>query len=574
METLDRYGCGLVGVGDLSPGVIALRAVRCTFLVSTALLLSAGSPLFAQNPLDQASPEAITRDLPKRPDPTIKPARPTIEVGAPLVPVADAGKAGILIGAIRVQGAQTISVGTYSAAIEPFIGLRLTNADFAKLSKAVADIARKNGLVFATAWVPPQSLEMGVLTVRIDEGQVSEVRLSGSSNTQVKRVLAKLRGHAAHVDELEAQIFLVSEIPGITLQKIRFVRESGKGVLLVDAVEDRVSAQASVDTLGSDTVGPVRAILSVDFNSLLNHGDVLTFQGVATPVQAGELYYGYARYAVPFGGRGTTIALRGGAGFTKPGGNLSGLDVTGRSIEVGADLSHPLLRSKNANATIVASVNALAVRQKLAGFQFSRDRVTTASLTLAADTALFGGRLRETITATRGLGLIHATGFGDPLASREDASGRFSLLNAYVDWTGTLVGPVSLKLAGSGQIASRALLAVSEMGLGGNRFGRAYGYSERSGDEGVAGSAELRTDFNKPLPLLEWVQLYAFADGGVVRNFDQGFGGGRLYSGGGGVRARLGKFGLGFETAFPLNSDRFDSGDRSPRLNMQLSLGL
>ena len=551
-----------------------MRAERSTFLGSVALLAFAGSPLCAQNPVDQASPEAITRDLPKSPEPSAKKPRPTIEVGAPAVPLADAGKAGALIGAIRVHGAQTIAVSAYSAAIEPFIGQRLNNEDLSRLSKAVADVARQRGLVFATAWVPPQSLEMGVLTVRVDEGEVSEIRVTGSSNTQVKRVLEKLRGHAARQDELEARIFMVAEIPGITLQKIRFAREPNKGVLLIDASEDRASVQVIVDTLGSKTVGPVRAILSVDLNSLLIDGDVLTVQGVATPVQPGELSYGYARYAAPLDANGTTIAVRGGVGFTKPGGNLRALDIKGRSVELGVDLSRPILRSRKANATISASLNARAVRQTAAGFEFSRDRVTTASVTLAGDAALFGGRLRETVTVTRGIGWLHATDFGDPLASRSDASGRFTLLNAYVDWTGTLLGPVSLKLAGSGQLASHALLAVSEMGLGGSRFGRAYNYSERSGDEGVEGSVELRTDFNKLMPHVEWLQLYAFADGGVVRNFDGGFGGGQLYSGGGGIRARAGKVGLGFETAFPLNADRFDSADRSPRLNMQVSLGL
>jgi hemolysin activation/secretion protein len=197
----------------------------------------------------------------------------------------------------------------------------------------------------------------------------------------------------------------------------------------------------------------------------------------------------------------------------------------------------------------------------------------TVALSLSGDAALFGGRLRENISVTHGLGIFGATLPGDPLASRDDADGRFVLANAYIDWTGALAGPLSLKLAGTAQIASGPLLSVSEMGLGGNRFGRAYGYSERSGDEGIAGSAELRTDFNKPFALVDWVQLYTFADGGAVRNLGNGLGGGTLYSGGAGVRLRAGKVNLGVESAFPLNAVRFDSGDRDPRFNMQLSLG-
>ncbi len=43
-------------------------------------------------------------------------------------------------------------------------------------------------------------------------------------------------------------------------------------------------------------------------------------------------------------------------------------------------------------------------------------------------------------------------------------------------------------------------------------------------------------------------------------------------SGGGGIRADIGKLNLEVETAVPLNRDRFESGDRSPQVNVQVGL--
>ena len=85
---------------------------------------------------------------------------------------------------------------------------------------------------------------------------------------------------------------------------------------------------------------------------------------------------------------------------------------------------------------------------------------------------------------------------------------------------------------------------------------------------------ELRSDFNKITSWLESAQAYTFVDGGKVTNLRDGFGGGTLYSGGGGVRGRVGKVFFGIETAFPLNEDRFESGNRSPRFNLQLSTSI
>ena len=539
--------------------------------MSCALLVSA-QEASAQTSLEQASPVVAGQGLPT--PSTLQATRaPRVEVSAAPVELIGLASEGHFVGAIRITGARQLPVNAFSSAIEPFVGQRLGQDDLARLSRAIADIARKRGFVFATAWVPQQSLSLGILTVRLDEGEVSRVKINGPDNHQVRKTLEVLKGHAPSGDELERQLLLVADVPGIVLQKVRFEREGEKGVLVADVSKDRIKVYASVDNLGSETVGPVRAILSVDMANLLLDGDVLTVQGVATAVQPGELSYGAVRYAIPIGARGTTLAIHGSGGVTKPGGALIGSGVRGRSGEAGIGLSKAIIRNRKFNASVSGDFSVLAVQQSAGEFRFRDDRVTTLSLGFAADTALLGGRLSENVNVVRGLSLFGATRFGDPRATRDDASGRFTSLNAYVDWTGTITGPLSLKVSGTGQIASGPLLSVNEMGLGGSRFGRAYGYSERTGDEGVAGSVEARADFKKPVRFVDWLQLYAFADGGVVRNFDDGFGGGELYSGGAGLRARMGKVNLGLESAFPINADRFDSGNRSARFNFQVSAG-
>ena len=54
--------------------------------------------------------------------------------------------------------------------------------------------------------------------------------------------------------------------------------------------------------------------------------------------------------------------------------------------------------------------------------------------------------------------------------------------------------------------------------LGGVAFGRGYGSAEISGDNGLAGSAELRFDQKTSYQYLSGYQLYAFVDSGVAWN--------------------------------------------------------
>ena len=57
---------------------------------------------------------------------------------------------------------------------------------------------------------------------------------------------------------------------------------------------------------------------------------------------------------------------------------------------------------------------------------------------------------------------------------------------------------------------------------GGQLFGRGYDTAELSGDNGVAGSVELRFDQKINAGALKAIQAYGFVDGGAVRDFHAG----------------------------------------------------
>ena len=80
------------------------------------------------------------------------------------------------------------------------------------------------------------------------------------------------------------------------------------------------------------------------------------------------------------------------------------------------------------------------------------------------------------------------------MLSRDGASGKFSALNFWFTRYQTLNDAWSVKLSGAGQMASGPLFTSQQFYLGGIAFGRGYGAAEISGDNGIAGSFELRFD--------------------------------------------------------------------------------
>ncbi|MFN3864749.1 MAG: ShlB/FhaC/HecB family hemolysin secretion/activation protein [Erythrobacter sp.] len=161
---------------------------------------------------------------------------------------------------------------------------------------------------------------------------------------------------------------------------------------------------------------------------------------------------------------------------------------------------------------------------------------------------------------------------GDPLASRGDAGPGFTTLSRWLNWRRTLAARVSLSLAASGQLSSDPLLIGENFALGGNAFLCGYDYGQAIGDQGIAGVGELRYDWPTALGAVEHLQLYAFADGGVVTNLAGGGGGTSLASGGGGLRADVTRtFDFDLEVAVPLTGARYDTGDKRPRINVRVS---
>lgn len=478
----------------------------------------------------------------------------------------------ITIGAVNVNAGPQIPADVLASSYEKFIGQEADEELLRALASAVSSAARAEGYIFASAQIPPQAVKMGVVEVLLDPGAIDEVRIVGSQNRKLRKILAKLEGPAALSHIVERQLLLAGDMPGITLLKSNYLRDGDKGVLIVTVREDNAQGHVAVDNFGPETLGPIRTRLDIDLAGLLNDSDVLTTSVISSILQPKELTYISTRYAMTLGNGGTVVGLAGAAGRTHSGGNLSNLGFRGRNRYASVFVSHALKRSNDVNLWLNAELAYLNVEQSQNGFIFQDDQIATAALNFAGNYNIGIGRIYGGVGVTQGLGILGASKSGDPLNSRADASGEFTKANFWINSILNMGDGLGMRLAGNAQIASRPLLSAQEIAIGGPYFGKGYDFSERFGDEGVLGLAELRKEFNDVNEWLDWFQLYAFVDGGYVSNIGTGFGDGSLLSAGGGLRTQIGRFDIGIEAAAPVGNDRFESGDRSPKINVQVGL--
>jgi hemolysin activation/secretion protein len=331
------------------------------------------------------------------------------------------------------------------------------------------------------------------------------------------------------------------------------------------AERDRAEGRFYLDNWGADSIGPVRAQLIGDFNGLLGYDDRLTIGGVMTPLEPEEFALLRAGYSNRLGRSGTEASLSGYVARSRAGPRYG--DLGGDSAEGSAGLAHLFHRSRGGAVRGELDFTYREAIQDQKRLRIRRDRLAMLSASVNAFGKVGPGRGRARIALVQGLDLLGATEQGDLLASRADADGTFTKLEAWLHYDQSLGGRFSMQFQAEGQVASGGLLASEEIGLGGRYLLRGYDYRERSGDDGIAAMVELRYDLETPQPF-KAAQLFAFADAGIVDNHGGFFGDGSLASAGGGVRLSLGKVEGSIELGVPLK--RRIGGGRSPRLSFTL----
>lgn len=545
-----------------------MRGVK--FWIGVFPVLVAG-PLAAQDALDRTNPQTqANRD--DQPLPAADQVR--IEVLPVLdTPLGPAGGPVLDVGAIVVDGLVAMRQADFAPVIEPFAGRPLGRAELVRLTDAIAARARAQGYVLATAWIPEQTLIGGMLRVRIEEGRIDAVRVEGSDDPVIARQLARLaNGRPVTLADLQREVLLADDLPGVWIRSTRFDREGERRVLVVDARRDNAGGSVTASSDGTKPLGPIRARIDLDANGLISPRDRVDLTFSATPFDPEELAFFSARYAVVINERGTSVGAFGSYSRTEPGAYLANRELLGESWQGGIRIRHPLMRAQKRSLWLEASAELQNLSQDSFGQRARHDRIALARVGFYGFGPLAGGNLQGRATVSQGIPTFGATPTGSTLASRLDAEPDFTTLNWWLSWRRGIAPRVSLQLASIGQLSTAPLLIGESFSLGGGQFLRGYDFAQRVGDQGAAGLAELRYDWPRALGAVRNLQLYAFADGGTVSNLAGGLGGGTLASSGAGLRTDLTRdLDLDLEVAVPLTEDRYDTGDKTPRLNIRVS---
>jgi len=186
------------------------------FGLSSVLSLPAG---FAQNtglsddPTGRfGSPPSITKERPIAPAPSSPELLPPI----PSVPQFLDGLPPLMvfIQEIRVVGSTVFSAQELSNVVRPYMNRELSTEDLEELRQAVTNLHIEHGYITSGAVLPDQDLGDGVLTLRIVEGELSDINVVGTEQFQPWFFTSRLRlssGPPVNINTLREQGYFIFE---------------------------------------------------------------------------------------------------------------------------------------------------------------------------------------------------------------------------------------------------------------------------------------------------------------------------------------------------------------------------
>lgn len=473
--------------------ILLMLGSACAVDALAASIPTPGSVLNSVRPVESVIPPAQTESI-------VVP--PTVE-GQTL----DPNGARIHIAAFRIVGNDEIDSATLHGLIDAEAGKPHNLYELDKIARIITDYYRSKGYPVARAVIPAQKVEFGNVTIEVIEGRIDRSSFTGNklySEKFLQRWTLPLEGHTAKTETLEERVLTLNDLPGLSTRAVLTPgAEYGTTTTQFVATEKPLEGEVSVNNYGRREIGRARVDAAANLNNPLGIGDQFGVRGSYS--EAGLLKLAGVNYSLPLNTDGTRLALSYTDIRYRIGGDLSVLDIKGKSQLASATVIHPFQRSQQQNLYGTLGARTFHGEQTVLGFETSDNRVSVAEVGTAWNHIDDGYNIAT--ASARASSNFHSynendSTIGQKLKLDGDASYLYNLNSIW-----------AVQLSGAAQWAADTLADAEKFSLGGASSVRGYPSADVLGDRGVFASLELRYRtriFTAP------GYFSAFVDGGHV----------------------------------------------------------
>ncbi len=492
-------------------------------------------------PDELLSPGDVTPEL--RPDnglptETLPPKLPPIEEllgepdGSNLPPGAlEGGEETFVVSEIQLEGSTVFTNEDFANLFSQYTGVPITFNDLLQVRSAVTQRYVEAGFITSGAFIPPQTVEAGVVTVQVLEGSVEEIEIVGTNRLKPAYIRSRLELVAQapiSADRLLAGLQRLQIDPLIEMisADLQAGVQPGTSILRVEVSEaDSLDVIASLDNSRSPNIGSIERRIDLQEGNLLGIGDRILLSYTNTNGSNGI----DASYSIPVSPHNTRLNFDAGYGGSRViEDTFDVLDISSNAFYYEVGITHPLVESPTQEISLGLTFSHTENQTRLGiddigPFPLSpgadeRGRSKVSALRFSQS---WTQRNRRQVLAARsqfnlGLNILNATNN----AEEGIPDSQFLSWRAQGQWVRLLGEGALFFLKSDIQLATDRLFSSEQFGLGGQQSVRGYRQDALLRDNGALVSAEAR------LPIVRFsedsiVQIAPFLEAGTAwNNFD------------------------------------------------------
>jgi hemolysin activation/secretion protein len=445
---------------------------------------------------------------------------------APCLGAQETSEVRLFVREIRVQGATVLSSEDVQRTVYPYLGPGRTLDDVERARAALEALYQEKGYQAARVEVPPQQARRGVVLMKVTEGRIGRLRVTGSRYNDIEKIRAAApslqEGKVPNYNDISRDAVALNQRAD---RRIMIEPKPGAepGLLDVDLkVEDEapITASAELNNRYSADTTKLRLNTAASYDNLWQEGHSIGGSLQTTPLDWFDevmVYSGF--YLARFDALPEWTFQ---ASATKQDSNIStlgGTAVAGRGEIYGLRATRVLPSSPGAFHSLSFGIDRKHFTQQVN----AAGAATNTPVTYFPISLLYSGAIQSERSETDFFigTTLHVRGLGSDSAefdlNRFRADPSFITLRTDFSHMFKLSGGFTLTGRTQGQLASGPLLSNEQFAGGGLDTMRGYLEGESLGDHGVFGSVELGSPSLIPGGAEKnTLKVHAFIDGGAL----------------------------------------------------------
>ncbi|HEY2684639.1 MAG TPA: ShlB/FhaC/HecB family hemolysin secretion/activation protein [Steroidobacteraceae bacterium] len=402
----------------------------------------------------------------------------------------------------RVLGNTVLANRSIETVLYPLLGPGKSLKDVEQARAQLEKLYHDQGYGTAFVDIPPQTIEGGIVRLRVTEGRVEKERVAGARYSSERDVIAKLPaatpGNVLQLSKLQEELGAINaETPDRSVVPVLKAGAEPGTVDLAFTVNDKLPLHGSLEFNNQNTIGTheLRGIASLAYDDLWGVRDSLSLQYQFTPQQFDQVRVIAANYqfhtfenglqpSFTYVNSNSTVPTVGTLGVlgigeiysTRLGYELFKSQNTLQSISLGVDYKH-FRNTINVDATSALStpISYLNLSAAYSGYWHYEGATTTFSVSADA--------------GPRGL-VNNSTAFAN-----DRYKGRANYFYVRADWSTVFRLPAdfSLRLRAAGQAAAEPLITNEDFSIAGVDGVRGYLEAEELADKAIKGTVQLNS---------------------------------------------------------------------------------